>query len=153
MKGPDPLLAIEVADTSLSYDLGCKPRIYAQYGIEELWVINATKHFNHAPDRLGMQRWHLGQLHRHHLAWLRIGSPFGGNDDVLPEPAILGSHQPHAPLIQQAPNDWRLATFHDFKNLQASGVADEQGDKAFDEDDDCGTPAQPAVQTIRLDKL
>ena len=55
MKGPDPLLAIEVADTSLSYDLGCKPRIYAQYGIEELWVINATKlvahiHRGRTPD-------------------------------------------------------------------------------------------------------
>ncbi|WP_435526409.1 tRNA 2-thiocytidine(32) synthetase TtcA [Ideonella oryzae] len=40
-----------------------------------------------------------------------------------------------------------------FASLQPTGRPDPQGDKAFDEDDDCGTPAQPAVQTIRLDKL
>ena len=40
-----------------------------------------------------------------------------------------------------------------FASLQPTGRPDPQGDKAFDEDDDCGTPAQPAVQTILLDKL
>ena len=40
-----------------------------------------------------------------------------------------------------------------FASLQPTGRPDPQGDKAFDEDDDCGTPAQPAIQTIRLDKL
>jgi Uma2 family endonuclease len=35
------LLAVEVADSSLSFDLGRKARIYAAFGMRELWVINA----------------------------------------------------------------------------------------------------------------
>ena len=37
---------------------------------------------------------------------------------------------------------------HPFTSLQASGVPDAQGDKAFDDDDPCATP--PAVAPIRL---
>ncbi len=39
--GPELLLAIEVADTSLIYDLGRKIGIYAAFGVREVWVINA----------------------------------------------------------------------------------------------------------------
>ena len=42
MRGYDVLLAIEVADTSLRYDLGRKISTYAAYGIPEVWVINAS---------------------------------------------------------------------------------------------------------------
>ena len=35
------LLIVEVADTSLRYDLGTKAGIYARLGLNELWVINA----------------------------------------------------------------------------------------------------------------
>lgn len=35
------LLAIEIADSSLGYDLGRKAELYAEFGIRELWVINA----------------------------------------------------------------------------------------------------------------
>jgi Uma2 family endonuclease len=35
------LLVIEIADTSLGYDLGRKANLYAAFGIAELWVINA----------------------------------------------------------------------------------------------------------------
>ena len=35
------LLAIEIADSSLGYDLGRKAQLYAEFGIRELWVINA----------------------------------------------------------------------------------------------------------------
>jgi Uma2 family endonuclease len=35
------LLAIEVADSSLAYDLGRKARLYAGAGLRELWVMNA----------------------------------------------------------------------------------------------------------------
>ncbi len=35
------LLAVEVADTSLSYDLHRKARIYAAFAVREVWVINA----------------------------------------------------------------------------------------------------------------
>jgi len=35
-------LAIEIAASSLDYDLGRKARLYAEFGIAELWVINAV---------------------------------------------------------------------------------------------------------------
>ncbi len=46
LKAPDVdgnsvLLVIEVADSSLAYDLGTKPPIYAAQGVREYWVINA----------------------------------------------------------------------------------------------------------------
>jgi Uma2 family endonuclease len=41
--GTNVLLAIEVADTSLAYDLKRKPLLYAHFGIRELWVIDAVK--------------------------------------------------------------------------------------------------------------
>ena len=42
--GPDTILvAIEIADSSLSYDLGRKIEIYAQHGIREVWVIDARR--------------------------------------------------------------------------------------------------------------
>lgn len=41
MRGPDVFLAIEVADSSLSYDRGRKIGIYAAHGIAEVWVIDA----------------------------------------------------------------------------------------------------------------
>lgn len=46
-KGPDVLLAVEVADSSLGYDLGRKPRIYASHGVQELWVIDAARRVTH----------------------------------------------------------------------------------------------------------
>ena len=35
------LLIVEVADTSLDYDLGTKALAYARHGLGELWVVNA----------------------------------------------------------------------------------------------------------------
>ena len=48
------LLIVEVADSSLGYDLGSKAQAYAQVGLPELWVINANTlvtaiHRNPAP--------------------------------------------------------------------------------------------------------
>jgi Uma2 family endonuclease len=37
------LLAVEIADTSLPYDLGLKARVYAHFGVREVWVIEARK--------------------------------------------------------------------------------------------------------------
>jgi Uma2 family endonuclease len=34
-------LVVEIADTSLAYDLGRKAALYARFGVAELWVINA----------------------------------------------------------------------------------------------------------------
>ena len=35
-------LVVEIADTSLNYDLGRKAGLYAVFGIAELWVVNAV---------------------------------------------------------------------------------------------------------------
>lgn len=47
LKGPDVLLAIEVADSSLDYDLKRKPGIYASFGVQELWVIDVSRRVTH----------------------------------------------------------------------------------------------------------
>lgn len=47
VKGPDVLLAVEVADSSLDYDLRRKPRIFASFGVRELWVIDAARRVVH----------------------------------------------------------------------------------------------------------
>jgi Uma2 family endonuclease len=56
VKGEDILLAIEVAATSLAYDRGLKAQLYARYGVNELWVIDAarrTTFVHRGPDRGG----------------------------------------------------------------------------------------------------
>jgi Uma2 family endonuclease len=40
--GGDALLVVEIADTSLRYDLNTKAPIYAAHGVREYWVINAA---------------------------------------------------------------------------------------------------------------
>jgi Uma2 family endonuclease len=40
VRGGDVLLLIEVADTSLRYDLNTKAPLYAAHGVREYWVIN-----------------------------------------------------------------------------------------------------------------
>jgi len=42
LDGGAVLLAVEVADSSLAYDMGRKSFIYAAYGVREVWVINAN---------------------------------------------------------------------------------------------------------------
>jgi Uma2 family endonuclease len=42
VRGRDALLVVEVADTSLRYDLNTKAPIYAEHGVPEYWVINAV---------------------------------------------------------------------------------------------------------------
>jgi Uma2 family endonuclease len=41
LKGSEALLVVEVAETSLSYDLKIKLPVYASHGVREYWVINA----------------------------------------------------------------------------------------------------------------
>jgi Uma2 family endonuclease len=40
---PDILLLIEVADSSLEFDLGAKLELYARAGIREFWVVDLTR--------------------------------------------------------------------------------------------------------------
>ena len=41
------LLAVEVADSSLDYDLRRKPLVYAAFGVREIWVIDAARRIVH----------------------------------------------------------------------------------------------------------
>jgi Uma2 family endonuclease len=49
------LLAVEVADSSLRWDLGRKALIYAQFGIPELWVIDAVTEATHVHTAPGLE--------------------------------------------------------------------------------------------------
>ena len=40
LNGETCLLAVEVADSSLSYDRGRKANLYASFGVKELWVVD-----------------------------------------------------------------------------------------------------------------
>jgi Uma2 family endonuclease len=37
------LLVVEIADSSLRYDIGRKAALYASFGLRELWVIDAVR--------------------------------------------------------------------------------------------------------------
>ena len=41
VRGPSALLVVEIADSSLAYDLDTKAGIYAACGVRECWVVNA----------------------------------------------------------------------------------------------------------------
>jgi Uma2 family endonuclease len=43
LTGPIALLVVEIADSSLRYDMGRKAALYASFGVRELWVIDAVK--------------------------------------------------------------------------------------------------------------
>lgn len=59
LRGPDVLLVVEVADSSIRYDLRTKPRVYAEHRVRELWVIDAVgrkTHVHRDPGRSGFGR-------------------------------------------------------------------------------------------------
>ena len=43
VRGPDLLLVIEVADSSLGYDLRVKAPLYARHGVRDYWVVDAVR--------------------------------------------------------------------------------------------------------------
>ena len=43
LSGTGVLLVVEIADSSLRYDIGRKAALYASFGIRELWVIDAVR--------------------------------------------------------------------------------------------------------------
>lgn len=55
VRGPDTILVIEVAHSSLDFDLGVKASIYAQHGVPQYWVIDVEgrKTFVHTLDDAG----------------------------------------------------------------------------------------------------
>lgn len=58
-RGHDVLLAIEIADTSLAYDLGRKIGIYAEFGIPEVWVIDANRLVTRVHRQLGAEGYRM----------------------------------------------------------------------------------------------
>jgi len=57
VRGPEILLAIEVADSSLAYDRGLKAQLYAKYGVRELWVIDANRLLTHVHKAPADGKW------------------------------------------------------------------------------------------------
>lgn len=55
LKPGTALLAVEVADSSLRWDLGRKALIYAQFGMPELWVIDAVARVTHVHRSPGLE--------------------------------------------------------------------------------------------------
>ena len=43
LKADNVLLVVEIADSSLRYDIGRKAALYASFGVRELWVIDAVR--------------------------------------------------------------------------------------------------------------
>jgi Uma2 family endonuclease len=43
LNGTSALLAVEIADSSITYDLNHKAKLYASFGVREYWVINANR--------------------------------------------------------------------------------------------------------------
>ena len=43
LSGPGVLLVVEIADSSLRYDMGRKAALYASFGVRDLWVIDAVR--------------------------------------------------------------------------------------------------------------
>ena len=43
LTGTNVLLVVEIADSSLRYDMGRKAALYASFGVRELWVIDAVR--------------------------------------------------------------------------------------------------------------
>ena len=43
LTGTNALLVVEIADSSLRYDMGRKAALYASFGVRELWVIDAVR--------------------------------------------------------------------------------------------------------------
>lgn len=43
LSGPSVFLVVEIADSSLLYDVGRKAALYASFGVRDIWVIDAVK--------------------------------------------------------------------------------------------------------------
>lgn len=53
LNGATALLAVEIADSSLPFDLGAKAQVCAHFGLRELWVIDVARdriHVHHTPE-------------------------------------------------------------------------------------------------------
>ena len=88
----DVLLVIEVADTSLGYDMGTKAPLYAESGIRELWVVdvNASRlHVFRGPNGKAFET--VFQLNRGQAV-----APLAFPTTMIPVEDILGPTVPAA---------------------------------------------------------
>jgi Uma2 family endonuclease len=76
VRGPDVLLVIELAQSSLAYDVGPKAALYARHGVAEYWVIDVDR------ARVHVHRTPEGE------AWLEV--PVIGADEPLSPAALPG---------------------------------------------------------------
>jgi Uma2 family endonuclease len=73
VKGSDIPLAVEVALTRLDYGRGLKARLYARYGVNELWVIDAARGLTFVHGRPEGEGW-LSIVERGHEAVLTFAA-------------------------------------------------------------------------------
>lgn len=62
VRGPDSLLVIEIADTSLAYDLKQKAALYARFGVPEYWVVEADTGRCHVHQDPEGEAWRLVRI-------------------------------------------------------------------------------------------
>ena len=56
------LLAVEVSDSSIGYDIGRKARIYSNFGVRALWVINVNTLEIHVFGEAGIDGYRLNRV-------------------------------------------------------------------------------------------
>ncbi len=56
------LLAVEVADSSLAYDMGRKARVYANFGVKVLWVIDVGLLETHIFEQPGLEGYQVKKV-------------------------------------------------------------------------------------------
>jgi Uma2 family endonuclease len=81
------LLAVEVSDSSFGYDVGRKARIYSNFGVRALWVINVNTLEIHVFGEAGIDGYRLNRV---------VGPTETLSPDFAPELAIK---LPELPLI------------------------------------------------------
>jgi len=76
-------------------------------------VVDLAEHFGHAAHGLRVERRRLGEFDGHHLARGRVRDRVLRDHDVLAVALVFGRNEPDATLVQQAPDDGRLAPLDD----------------------------------------
>jgi tRNA 2-thiocytidine biosynthesis protein TtcA len=66
------------------------------------------------------------------------------------EKKFQGASRTCSPRCRIVPSHLMDGTLHDFKHLRPTGVADDNGDKAFDEEEFPAGPALGGLQVVQL---
>ncbi|RTH24166.1 hypothetical protein CSW38_09350 [Thermus scotoductus] len=79
-EGEDALLVIEVADTSLDYDLTVKLPLYAKAGIPEVWVVDLVREKVHVFRKPQGEGYGEGEALGHGLKLAFVGEEIAKED-------------------------------------------------------------------------